>query len=489
MATLTLRPSGMYEYRRRVPDRLRGHLGLTEVRRSLGTKDKDEAKRRVPAVIAEVDRMFSAAGQVVTLDHRRVVALATRWLASRVSADEASPPDADTIDLHLSALQDRSEGYGMSITASMSSTANDLLMSVGLPNVDQVSRDALAAALFWNSVTYWQTLRRRLSGDYGPVPGIANAPTWVPPVAATAALGEDAALTMPALFDAWAAERKPTQKTVDSFRSCVLKFCAFIGHSDATRITDTDVVNWKDALVQSGLKAATINNKQLSALKLTLGYGKSNRKLPTNVASGVSVLVPRGEKSDQRGYTDAEARTVLTAARALTGWRRWLPFLSAYTGTRISEPADAAAADVKQSDDGVWCIDMTRRLLKNDSSARAIPLHSALMAEGFLDYVRSLPADGPLFPDLPPGPYGKRGATASKVVSRWVRKELGITDKRAAPNHAWRHRMATMHRAAKIPRDASRYLRGYAPEDDADDYGTHNLASLAEYMALLRPMG
>lgn len=489
MATITQRPSGVWEYRRRVPDRLRGHLGITEVRQSLDTKDKAVAKVRVVAVIADVERRFAAAGQVVTLDHRSVVALAARWLASRVAADEASPPDAETIDRNLGALQDRSEGYGPGAIASMSSTVDELLIAHDLPNVDQVSRDALAVALFWHSVTYWQTLSRRLSGDYGPVPGLANAPPWVSPVAPAGTRGEDAPLTLPALFDAWAAERKPVQKTVDSFRSCVLKFCAFIGHEDATRVTDTDVVNWKDALVQSGLKAATINNKQLSALKLALGYGKDNRKLPANVATGVSVLVPRADRPDMRGYTDAEARTILTAARALTGWRRWLPFLSAYTGTRISEPADAAAADVKQSEDGVWCIDMTDRVLKNDSSARAIPLHPALIAEGFLEYVQGLPAGGPLFPDLKPGKtYGKRGDRASKVVSRWVRMSLGITDKRIGPNHAWRHRMATLHRAARIPRDASRYLRGYSPEDDADDYGTHNLAALAEYMGSIPPM-
>ncbi|WP_273455451.1 DUF6538 domain-containing protein, partial [Nevskia ramosa] len=146
MATITQRPSGVWEYRRRVPDRLRGHLGITEVRQSLDTKDKAVAKVRVVAVIADVERRFAAAGQVVTLDHRSVVALAARWLASRVAADEASPPDAETIDRNLGALQDRSEGYGPGAIASMSSTVDELLIAHDLPNVDQVSRDALAVA-------------------------------------------------------------------------------------------------------------------------------------------------------------------------------------------------------------------------------------------------------------------------------------------------------------------------------------------------------
>lgn len=488
MATIKQRPGGTWEYRRRVPDKLRPLLKLTEVRRSLDTKDKGEAKLRVVAVIAEVDRLFAAAGQVVTLDHKRIAALAAEWLSSRVTRDEASPPDVDTIDVQIDAIQDASEDR-RSILRMMSSAVDDLLLSKSLPHVDEASREDLSIALFWSDLTYWQTMARRRRNDYGAVPGLADAPRWVPPVGADGSPSDTASVTLSSLFDAWAVERKPSQKTVDSWRSCLLKFAVFVGHDDAARVTDEDVVRWKDSLVASGLSAATVNDKHLASLRAALEYGKRNRKLPANVARGVSALVARGSKVKAKGYTDDEARTILTAARQLTGWRRWLPFVCAYTGARVSEPADAAAADVKVSPEGIAYLDMTSRLLKNDSSARAIPLHPALIAEGFLDYVKALPSGSALFPDCPPAKtYGRRGDTASKVVSAWVRRDLGFTDKSKAPNHAWRHRMATLHRAAKIPRDASRYLRGYVPEDDADDYGTHNLATLAEYMARIPPM-
>lgn len=506
MATITQRPNGVWEHRRRVPDRLRKVLNLKhDIRRSLHTKDKAEAQRRVLAVIAEVDRLFAAAGQVVTLDHRAIVALAAEWLASRVSASESSPPDADTIDVHLSALQDASEGRRVypegspraadesrrTMVAFMSSAVDSLLMSKGLPNVDQTSREELAVALFWNDLTYWQTMSKRRAGDYGLVPGLSDAPLWVPPVLLDAkGPSDDAnAVTVSGLFRAWAAARKPAQKTIDTWGAAVGRFVAFIGHDDAKRVTGTDVVRWKNSLLESGKSGSTINNKEIAALRLALGHGVDELLLPVNVAKGLTATVARGSKARMRGYTDDEARTVLSAARQFTGWRRWLPFLSAYTGTRISEPADAAAADVKVSPEGIWYLDMDHRKLKNESSARAIPLHPALRAEGFLEYVQGLPVGGPLFPDLAPGKrYGKRGDTASKVVSRWVRKDLGITDERIQPNHAWRHRMATLHRAAKVPRDASRYLRGYRPEDDADNYGSHNLAPLAEYMARIPAM-
>jgi integrase len=266
-------------------------------------------------------------------------------------------------------------------------------------------------------------------------------------------------------------------------------FVEFIGHDDAKRLTEADVVRWKDELVSDQLAPGTINAKYLAALRAALKYGKDNKRLDKHVAHGVSAKTPRGSKKKMRGYTDDEAKRVLAAARAQKGWRRWLPFLSAYTGTRISEPADAQAADIKEMD-GVAYLDLTHRKLKTEESPRVIPLHPALIAEGFLGYAQGLPQGGPLFPDLKPAKtYGKRGDMASKVLSKWVREELKITDERVAPNHAWRHRMATLHRDAKIPRDASRYLRGYSPEDDADEYGTHNLPVLAEYVARLPVQG
>lgn len=166
MATIKQRPGGTWEYRRRVPDKLRPLLKLTEIRRSLDTKDKAEAKVRAVAVMAEVNRLFAAAGQVVTLDHRSIKALAAEWLSAKVARDEVSPPDALTIDVQISAIQDAHEDR-RAILRLMSSAVDDLLMSKSLPHVDQASREELSIALFWSDLTYWQTMSRRRAGDYG----------------------------------------------------------------------------------------------------------------------------------------------------------------------------------------------------------------------------------------------------------------------------------------------------------------------------------
>src|SRR5580704_19515897 len=74
---------------------------------------------------------------------------------------------------------------------------------------------------------------------------------------------------------------------------------------------------------------------------------------------------------------------------------------------------------------GIWCLDIRldnrgeHGSLKNLGSERKVPLHPAVIEEGFLKYVAKLPKNGPLFPNLTPDRYGKRGGSGSKRLCRW----------------------------------------------------------------------
>jgi hypothetical protein len=59
---------------------------------------------------------------------------------------------------------------------------------------------------------------------------------------------------------------------------------------------------------------------------------------------------------------------------------------------------------------------------------RIIPLHPALVEVGFLKFAtRAKP--GPLFADLTPDKFGKRGGNGTKIIGRFVR-QLGLVDPR-----------------------------------------------------------
>jgi len=73
-----------------------------------------------------------------------------------------------------------------------------------------------------------------------------------------------------------------------------------------------------------------------------------------------------------------------------------------------------------------------------------VPLHSAILAEGFLTYVaevRRLHGDGPLFPGVGLDKHGKRSTKASADIMEFIRG-LGITDSRKV-FYSWRHDFKT----------------------------------------------
>jgi integrase len=109
--------------------------------------------------------------------------------------------------------------------------------------------------------------------------------------------------------------------------------------------------------------------------------------------------------------------------------------------------------------------------LKTESSERRVPLHPALVAEGFIRYVSSLPKDGLLFPEIPPDRFGRRAGTATKSISRWIRQTVGIEDDRLAPSHSWRHRFISECREARIDEETRDALTGHSDGSASRDYG------------------
>jgi integrase len=186
----------------------------------------------------------------------------------------------------------------------------------------------------------------------------------------------------------------------------------------------------------------------------------------------------RKQGTKKIGFTTEDARSILLASRAQTklkdAHKRWCPWLAAFNGARIDEIAGAMVTDVTTIDN-VPCLqiraDSRRRNIKNDETERTIPIHSAVITEGFLEYVAMLPKDAPLFPQVKPDRFGSRGGNATKSIGRWIRKELKITNPRYSPNHSWRHRMESEHRAWGIREDITNAILGHHDGEASASYG------------------
>ena len=81
-----------------------------------------------------------------------------------------------------------------------------------------------------------------------------------------------------------------------------------------------------------------------------------------------------------------------------------------FSGARAGEVLQLTRDDIL-SDAGVWYFDVHEesegRSVKN-GERRHVPIHPALIAEGFLDYVQGVGAVEPLFPDKSPHRHRNR---------------------------------------------------------------------------------
>ena len=128
--------------------------------------------------------------------------------------------------------------------------------------------------------------------------------------------------------------------------------------------------------------------------------------------------------------------------------------------------------------------------LKNKVSTRMVPLHSAVLAEGFLDYVGSV-GDGPLFPQLSLDTYVRRAGKVTSPISKWLRNVVGITDPNK-PFYSHRHTAVSYLRNTltseghpAVKEDIERYLTGHAGNDVHARYGDQWIKTLKAAIELI----
>ncbi|HWE75516.1 MAG TPA: DUF6538 domain-containing protein [Stellaceae bacterium] len=497
---------GIYHFRAKVPEDVRDRVGKREIKKSLHTGDYRIAVREVRKLSVELDALFDTHRHVkVPQTTRAATALDFESIAKEAhrEADERNlhgffdlpPADYDEV---LHNLRDDEIALRQGLNpATLPSLQDDLS--------ERLRKRSLSADT--TSLEYWKGLRLLLRAELEAVlrqrERFSNNPTEPhfdrlfddgndlsvalragPHQAAAAPIKGLKLYKWETLIKDWAAatDKKPTRdgkphKTPYAWGKIVDKLIAFIGHDDAGKVSLEDREKWRDHLItlvaNDGLNSVTLKN-YLTVTQTLLKWAYRAKRI-TIEPEPVHYTAKKKQGAKKRGYTDDEARTVLIAARKQAKpFMRWCPWLCAYSGARIEEVAGAFASNVEYID-GIPVLhiepEARGRDVKGIGSVRRVPIHSAVIDEGFLDYVRSLPESSPLFPECQPDMFGSRGGSASKKIGAWVRKELGITDKRVSPSHSWRHRIESEHRARDIRQDTTDAITGHHDGRAASDYG------------------
>jgi integrase len=284
--------------------------------------------------------------------------------------------------------------------------------------------------------------------------------------------------------EAWLAEMTrdqtaaPRDTTLDGHR---LRVRAFVDAAGDVPLTEVTRAKASDFLAGLKVKNRT-RNAYATTLKCVFECARRRGRFTgDNPFDGMKAKVAG---SSYQPFTVAELQTLFNSMPRDIRPKKytpdtalpWVALIAAFSGMRLEEIAQLKTSDIRE--EGVnggrlWCIDIHNggdNKLKNETSARLIPVHSALVRAGLLAYVKALPK-GPLFPGLVRR-ESKGGKVGARLGELFRKKLVALKLKRdGLCFHSFRHTVATaLRRASVLQEDAARVL-GHAVEGES--YGTY----------------
>lgn len=269
------------------------------------------------------------------------------------------------------------------------------------------------------------------------------------------------------LLDSWAGQ--PTLGEVSRARASefldeVAKLDPMWGRSPATKKR-----TFKEIVAQFGNHPRGLSNKTINRVAMALGMVWSFAEDRDGYRGenpwkrqGRPVAKKRGTPgTGKREFTAKEiAKSILSVKPTVAPNKHtpesalpWVNLIAAYSGMRLNEICSLDVEDVKKDGD-VWYFDVTGS--KTEAGIRCVPIHSAILTGGILEY-RKRVKKGPLFPGLKPGgPDKKHGWYLSKRFTDF-RREQGLVDidpvsgRDRLDFHSLRRSVVTILKRARIP--------------------------------------
>lgn len=490
-----------WKYRRGIPERLRPHIDgqITEFVRWLGSHEGQD-KNPPPSITARYSKVASECAALIAMAEKRASghfdALNAETIAHIIATarhelldeDEEGRWDADTEDSERHWTK-RQENLEVSLSAYQQEYARgqvdeftqdeavDRCAALGL-RVDTGSDGFRKLARAYLGVLIEATEKALQRQNGAPIP----TPAPPPPIAAHA-VRKPSGQTITGLAKDWWKEAEKAGRSIsthEAYTRVAKQFSGFLGHDDANAVTRADVVRYKDFRIEQGRNLKTIKATDLSAINVLFTWGVENQRLAVHPGT-VKVSVPKKAKTRPKGFTDEEATAILAAASnyqpagkepdQITNAKRWLPWLQAYTGTRVGEVAQLRKEDLRQ-ENGRWIMRLTPEAgTVKASEYRDVVLHSHLVDMGFPEFVKKAKPGHMFLKVTRKGPEGVRGAwrTTKNRVTTFARTI--ITDSKVQPTHAWRHRFESTARRLQKRMDTTNAITGHAEANVAANYG------------------
>lgn len=483
------------------------------------TRAKAEFRDWDASICSRIDALRAATtGAAISLTHRQIHALVGDWYGWFVAQHEEEPGTveawndlAERLEAAYVRLQVETEDDAMhpNVRRWVRGVVTELAKIPTFLAERSLTLDHETQAAFLDAVEdelgpAFTLLKRRVVGDYGADPRAAKfapSPNSIVVVSASPARTGPvklAGLGCFELFRAWVNERKPAPASVDRWRGVFLCLEERFKKRDIATITADEAVEWKDTLIIPGRSPGVVNDVWLRAPKTVFAWALRNRKVTENPFKDISVSVAsKPVQVRGREFTADEAALILRStlipasthtAKHNADARRWVPWLCAYTGSRVGEVTQLRAEDITQAPEGYWVMRITPDAgTVKTGQLRVVPLHEHLIELGFIDFVHKI-GKGPLFydptskrktSDDPTKPVQPLWVKARVKMSNWVR-EIGVKDPGISPNHAWRHTFKRRAARAGLERRIRFAFCGHESSDVGDLYETPTVDDLAE---------
>jgi integrase len=309
--------------------------------------------------------------------------------------------------------------------------------------------------------------KHRLLSEIASSLGLASAPVALP--AAIESPPSETVSQAAAAMYAQMERDENRQTTIDGHKLRLRAFVEACGDIPLSNITRASASDWLDKI------GADRSNRTRNAYAMTMALvietaRKRGRYQGENPFNGQKV---KAVGESYQPFTEAELRTLFAALpREIKPAKHtpesalpWVALIAAYTGMRLEEIAQLAAWDVREQQANgatIWVINIHHggnNALKNKASARLVPVHSALVRAGLLDYVQALPKGAPLFPGLVRR-ASKGGKIGARLGELFRKRLIALGLKRdGVCFHSFRHTVAgRLEQAAVSQTDAARVL-------------------------------
>jgi integrase len=243
------------------------------------------------------------------------------------------------------------------------------------------------------------------------------------------------------------------------------------------------------------LRVVPLREVWLSSSRRVFGWGAEHKHVRKNPFIDIKVDVPRKFWSrETKASTEEEASTILRAALAIKNpktpldrAKRRVPWLCAYSGARAGEVTQLRGDDIEKRGSFHFVKLMPDARTIKTRKTRVVPIHEHLIAQGFLEMVRSV-GKGVLFYDDktphrassdPMNPSRSRAGNVRGDLAEWVR-EQGVTDPELSPTHAWRHTFKQIAERVGITEKVHVAISGHAPASEGRKYRQPTAEDLAK---------